>query len=185
MPSTTTIDPFSTKTLGTKTYDIHKGHWNQWRLKMSLILYMPYLQEMLVDECIEELERKEKQSKDFRNSLEFLKNSPFYPLFPFPGQSPDRYSQDIGSFDNFLLLNGDAPFFILSYHSHNNRDIWVQVGLITNTFIGNPHYFTRLGFKTFKSKANLLMSNHWGYIQTLKKKLLWRKNIRTKCPLRK
>ena len=28
-----------------------------------------------MDECIEELERKEKQSKDFRNSLDFLKNS--------------------------------------------------------------------------------------------------------------
>ena len=28
---------------------------------------MPYLQEMLVDKCIEELERKKKQSEDFRN----------------------------------------------------------------------------------------------------------------------
>ena len=73
---------------------------------------MPYLQEMLVDECIEELERKEKRSEDFRNSLEFLKNSPFHSLFPFPGLSPDRYARDIGSFDNFLLLNGDTSFFI-------------------------------------------------------------------------
>ena len=121
---------------------------------------MPYLQEMLVDEYIEELERKEKQSEDFRNSLEFLKNSPFHSLFPFPGLSPDRYTRDIGSFDNFLLLIGDTPFFILPYRSHNDRDICIQVGLITNTFIGNPHYFVRLGFETFESKANLLMNNH-------------------------
>ena len=185
MPSTTTIDPFSAKTQNIKTYDIHRGCWNQQRLKMSLTSYMLYLQEMLVDECIEELERKERWSEDFRNSLEFLKNSPFYPLFPFPGQSPDCYSQDIGSFDNFLLLNGDTPFFILPYYSHNDRDICIQVGLITNTFIGNLHYFARLEFKNFESKANLPMSNHWGYIQPLKKKLLQRKNIRTKHPLRK
>ena len=121
---------------------------------------MPYLQETLVDKCIEELERKEKQSKDFRNSLDFLKNSLSHPFFPFPGQSPDCYTQDIGSFDIFLVLNGDTPFFVLPYHSYNNRDIWVQVGLITNTFIGNPHYFARLGFETFESKANLPMSNH-------------------------
>ena len=146
---------------------------------------MPYLQETLVDECIEELERKEKQSKDFRNSLDFLKNSPFHSLFPFPRQSPDCYTWDIGSFDNFLLLNGDTPFFILPYHSHNDRDICIQVGLITNTFIGNPHYFARLGFETFKSKANLPMSNHQGYTQPLKMKPLCRKNLRTKCPLRK
>ena len=146
---------------------------------------MLYLQETLVDECIEELERKEKQSKDFRNSLEFLKHSPFHPLFPFLGQSPDCYSQDIDSFDNLLLLNGDTPFFILPYHSHNDRDICVQVGLITNTFIGNLHYFARLGFKTFESKANLPMSNHRGYTQPLKKKPLQRKNIRTKHPLKK
>ena len=121
---------------------------------------MLYLQEMLVDKCIEELERKEKRREDFRNSLEFLKNSPFHPVFPFPGQSPDHYSYNIGSFDNFLLLNGDTPFFILPYHSHNDRDICVQVGLNINTFIGNLHYFARLGFKIFESKANLLMSNH-------------------------
>ena len=135
---------------------------------------------MLVDECIEELERKEKQNEDFRNSLDFLKNSLFHSLFPFPGQSPACCS-----FDNFLLLNGDIPFFILPYHSHNDRDICVQVGLITNIFIGNPHYFARLGFKTFKSKANLPMSNHQGYTQPLKMKPLQRKNVRTKCPLRK
>ena len=127
---------------------------------MSLASYMPYLQEMLVDECIEELERKEKRSEDFINSLDFLKNSPFHPLFPFLGQSPDCYSQDIGSFDNFLLLNSDTSFFILPYCSHNDKNIYVWIGLITNIFIGNPHYFVRLGFKTFKSKANLLMSNH-------------------------
>ena len=127
---------------------------------------------MLVDECIEELERKKKQSEDFRNSLDFLKNSPFHPLFPFPGQSPDCYTRDIGSFDNLLLLNGDTPFFVLLYHSHNDRHICVQVGLIINTFIGNLHYFVRLGFETFESKVNLLMSNHQGYTQPLKKKLL-------------
>ena len=125
-----------------------------------------------MDECIEELERKEKRSEDFRNSLDFLKNSPFHSLFSFPGQSPDCYTQDIGSFDNFLLLNSDTPFFILPYCSHNDRDICVQVGLITNTFIGNLHYFVRLGFKTFKSKANLLISNHQGYTQPLKMKPL-------------
>ena len=185
MPSTTTIDPFSAKIPSIRTYDVHRGCWNQQRLKMSLTSYMLYLQEMLVDKCIEELERKVKWSEDFRNSLEFLKNSAFYPLFSFPGQSPDHYSWDIGSFDNFLLLNGDTPFFILPYCSHNDRDICVQVGLITNIFIDNPHYSARLGFETFESKANLLMSNHWGYTQPLKKKLLWRKNIRTKHPLRK
>ena len=168
MPLTTSIESFSTKTQSIKTYDIHRGCWNQWRLQMSLTSYMPYLQEMLVDECIEELERKEKWSEDFKNSQEFLKNSPFHPLFPFPGQSPDYYSQDIGSFDNFLLLNGDTSFFILPYHSNNDRDICVQVGLITNTFIGNLHYFARLGFKTIESKANLPMSNHRGYTQPLK-----------------
>ena len=57
---------------------------------MNLTSYMPYLQETLVDECIEELEGKEKQSKDFRNSLEFLKNSPFYSFFLF--------------LDNFLIV---------------------------------------------------------------------------------
>ena len=131
MPLTTTIALFSTKTPSTKTYNVHRGYWKQQRLKISLTSYMPYLQEMLVDECIEELERKEKRSEDFINSLDFLKNSPFHPLFPFLGQSPDCYSQDIGSFDNFLLLNDDTPFFILPYHSHNDRDICVQVGLIT------------------------------------------------------
>ena len=185
MLSTTTITPFSAKTPSTRTYDIHRGCWNQQKLKMGLTSYMSYLQEMLVDECIEELERKEKQSKDFRNSLDFLKNSPFHPLFPFPGQSPDCYSWDIGSFDNFLLFNSDTPFFILPYHFHNDRDICVQVGLITNIFIGNLHYFARLGFEIFKSKANLLMNNHQGYIQPLKMKPLQRKNVRTKCPLRK
>ena len=140
---------------------------------------------MLVDECIEELERKEKRSEDFRNSLDFLKNSSFHSLFPFPRLSPDRYTRDIGSFDNFLLLNSDTPFFILPYRSHNNRDICVQVGLITNTFIGNPHYFVRLGFETFESKANLLMRNHQDYTQPLKMKPLCRKNVRTKRPLRK
>ena len=125
MPLTTTINPFSVKTQSIKTYNIHRGCWNQQKLKMSLTSYMLYLQETLVDECIEELERKEKQSEDFRNSLEFLKNSPFHPLFPFPGLSPDHYSQDIGSFDNFLLFNSDTPFFILLYYFHNNRDICV------------------------------------------------------------
>ena len=184
-PSTTTINSFSAKTPSIKTYDVHRGCWSQQKHKMSLTSYKLYLQETLVNKCIEELERKEKRSEDFRNSLEFLKNSSFHPLFTFSGQSPDRYSWDIGFFDNFLLLNGDTPFFILSYCSHNNRDICVLVGLITNTFIGNPHYFVRLGFETFESKANLLMSNHQGYTQPLKKKLLWRKNIRTKYLLRK
>ena len=138
-----------------------------------------------MDKCIEELERKEKQSEDFRNSLNFLKNSSFHPLFPFSGQYPDCYAQDIGSLDNFLLLNSDTPFFILLYCFHNDRDICVQVGLITNIFIGNLHYFVRLGFNAFESKANLLMSNHQGYTQPLKKKLLQRKNVRTKHPLRK
>ena len=133
---------------------------------------MPYLQETLVDKCIEELERKEKQTEDFRNRLDFLKNSPFHSLFPFPRQSPDRYAQDIGSFDNFLLLNGDTFFFILPYRSHNDRDTCVQVSLITNTFIGNLYYFVRLGFETFESKANLPMSNHQGYTQPLKMKPL-------------
>ena len=185
MPSTTTTTPFSAKTPNIKTYAVHRGCWKQQKLKMSLTSYMPYLQETLVDEYIEELERKEKRSKDFRNSLEFLKNSPFHSLFPFPGLSPDRYAWDIGSFDNFLLLNGDTPFLILPYRSHNDRDICVQVGLITNTFIGNPHYFARLGFETFESKANLPMSNHRGYTQPLKIKPLRRKNIRTKHPQRK
>ena len=121
---------------------------------------MLYLQEMLVEKCIEKLERKEKQSEDFRNSLEFLKNSPFHPLFPFSRQSPNCYTCDIDSFDNFLLLNGDPSFFILSYCSHNDRDICLQVGLLTNIFIGNSHYFVRLGFKSFESKANLPMSDH-------------------------
>ena len=185
MRSTTTIAPFSAKTQNTRTYIAHRGCWKQQKLKMSLTSYMPYLQEALVDECIEELERKEKWSKDFRNSLDFLKNSPFHSLVPFPGQSPNRYTRDIGSFDNFLLFNGDTPFFTLPYHSHNDRDICVQVGLITNTFIGNPHYFVRLGFETFESKANLPMNNHRGYTQPLKMKPLCRKNIRIKRPLRK
>ena len=60
-----------------------------------------------------------------REILDFLKNSPFHPVFPFPGQSPDCYSQDIGSFDNFLLLNGDTPFFVLPYCSHNDGDICI------------------------------------------------------------
>ena len=185
MLSTTTTAPFSAKTPNINTYAAHRGCSKQQRLKMSLTSYMPYLQETLVDECIEELERKEKRSEDFRNSLEFLKNSPFHSLFPFPGLSPDRYARDIGSFDNFLLLNGDTPFFILPYRSHNDRDICVQVGLITNTFIGNPYYFARLGFETFESKANLPMSNHQGYTQPLKMKPLRRKNVRTKRPQRK
>ena len=125
MHLTTTITLFSTKTQSTKTYVTHRGCWKQQKLKMSLTSYMPYLQETLVDECIEELERKEKRSEDFRNSLDFLKNSPFHSLFSFPGQSPDCYAWDIGSFDNFLLLNGDTPFFILPYCSHNDRDICV------------------------------------------------------------
>ena len=49
---------------------------------MSLTSYMLYLQEMLVDECIEKLERKEKRSEDFRNSLDFL-TLPFIPFFLF------------------------------------------------------------------------------------------------------
>ena len=150
----------------------HRGCWNQPRLKMSLTSYMPYLQETLVNKCIEELERKEKWSEDFRNSLDFLKNTLFHPLFPFPGQSPDCYACDIGSFDNFLLFNGDTSFFVLLYHSHNNRNICVHIGLITNIFNGNSHYFARLGFESFKSKANLLMSNHRGYTQPLKTKPL-------------
>ena len=67
-----------------KAYNIYRGCWSQQRLKMSLTSYMLYLQEILVDKSIEELERKEKQSEDFKNSLEFLKNSHFYSLFPFP-----------------------------------------------------------------------------------------------------
>ena len=53
---------------------------------------MPYLQETLVDECIEELERKEKRSEDFRNSLDFLKNSPFHSHSLFLDKSPDHYA---------------------------------------------------------------------------------------------
>ena len=143
----------------------YRGCWNQPRLKMSLTSYMPYLQETLVDKCIEELERKEKWSEDFKNSL-------FHSLFPLLGQSPDCYACDVGSFDNFLLFNGDTSFFVLLYYSHNNRDICVQIGLITNIFIDNSHYFARLGFESFKSEANLLMSNHQGYTQPLKTKPL-------------
>ena len=185
MLSTITTTLFSAKIQNTKTYAMHRGCWKQQKLKMSLTSYMPYLQEMLVDKCIEELERKEKQSKDFRNSLDFLKNSPFHSFSPFSGQSPDCYTWDIGSFNTFLLLNGDIPFFILPYRSHNDQDICVQVGLITNTSIGNPHYFARLGFENLESKANLPMSNHQGYTQSLKIKPLQRKNVRTKGPLRK
>ena len=185
MPLITIITFFSTKTPSIKAYNIRRGCWNQPRLKMSLTSYMLYLQEMLVDEHIKELERKKKQSKDSRKSLDFLKNSSFHPVFPFPGQSPDYYAHDIGFFDKFLLLNGNTPFFILLYCSHNDRDICIQVGLITNIFIGNLHYIVRLGFKTFESKANLPMSNHWGYTQPLKMKSLQRKYIRTKYPLRK
>ena len=85
MPLTTTIVLYSAKTPSINTYGTHRDCWSQPSLEMSLISYMLYLQKTLADKCIEELERKEKQSKDFRNSLEFLKTSPFHPLFPFLG----------------------------------------------------------------------------------------------------
>ena len=65
--------------------DIYSALSRQLNLKMSLMPYMKQLEEELVEEDIELLQKKARESKDFSNSLEYLFKSHVPSSWPLSG----------------------------------------------------------------------------------------------------
>ena len=127
--------------------------------QMSLTPYMKQLEEELVEEDIEQLQRKVKKSEDFSKSLEYFFNSPVPFSWPMSGFSHASYNFSFPvSYSNFLELNSASfQYKYVPYSSCDDLPICVQKGFISDTEIDNPHYFGKMNFILFKNHACLPM----------------------------
>ena len=124
---------------------------------MSLTPYMKQLEEELVEEDIELLQKKAKKSADFLNSLEYLFNSLVPFSWPMSGFSHPSYNSSFPiPYSNFLELNSTLlNYMYVPYSSCDDLSICVQKGFIINTEIDNPHYFGETKFISFENHAHL------------------------------
>ena len=120
--------------------------------------YMKQLEEELKTQDVERLQKQMKESKDFRNSLQYLSSlliSSHWPLFGFKHFSYN--SSYPFPYSNFLNLNSTSFSMYVPYSSCDNISICVQRGFIIDTEIDNPHYFGETSFNLFESHAYLLI----------------------------
>ena len=133
-------------------------------LKMSLTSYLKQLEKELEKEDVKRLQRKVKESEDFRNSLEYISRLlvpsswPLsgFELYPYNSSYPIPYS-------NFLELSSALHSMYVSYSSCDDISICVQKGFIIDTEINNPHYFGEMCFNLFESHVYLLI--HLGVLR--------------------
>ena len=121
--------------------------------------YMKQLEEELVEEDIELLQKKERKSADFKNSLEYLFNVLVPFSWPMSGFSHASYNSSFPiPCSNFLELNGASLHYMyVPYSSCDDLSICVQKGFIINTEIDNLHYFGETNFISFENHAHLPM----------------------------
>ena len=126
------------------------------KLKMSLMPYMKQLEEELVEEDVELLWKKAKESEDFSNSLEYLFKLPVPSSWPMSGFSHVSYNFSFPiPYSNFLELNSASHSLYVPYSSCDDLSICVQKGFIINTEIDNPHYFGETNFISFENHPHL------------------------------
>ena len=148
-------------TLLSRLKDIYSTSSKPLDLKMSLMPYLKQLEEELELEDVKRLQKKVKQSEDFKNSLEYLSSSLVPSSWPMSGFEPyhNNFSYPM-PYSNFLELNSTSFTMYVPYASCNDISICVQKGLIINTEIDNPHYFGETCFNLFESHAYLLIRSH-------------------------
>ena len=138
--------------------DIYSALSKLLNLKMSLMPYMKQLEEELELEDVERLQKKLKESKDFRNSLEYLSSSlvpSSWPLFGF--ELYPYNSSYLIPYSIFLELTSTSHSMYVPYSFCDVISICVQKGFIINTEINNPYYFEETCFNLFESHAYLLI----------------------------
>ena len=125
---------------------------------MSLTQYMKQLEEELVEEDVELLQKKAKKSADFKNSLEYLFNALVPFSWPMSGFSHASYNSSfLVPYSNFLELNSASlDYMYVPYSSCDDLSICVQKGFIIDTEIDNPHYFVETNLISFENHAHLL-----------------------------
>ena len=126
---------------------------------MSLTPYMKQLEEELVEEDVELLQKKVRKSKDLTKSLEYFFNSLVPFSWPMSGFLHASYNFSFPiHYSNFLELNSTSLHYMyVPYSSCNNLSICVQKGFIINTEIDNPHYFGETNCILFENHARLPM----------------------------
>ena len=126
---------------------------------MSLTPYMKQLEEELVEEDIELLQKKVRESEDFSNSLEYFFKLLVPSLWPMSGCSHASYNFSFPvPYSNFLELNSASLHSMyVPYFSCDDISICVQKGFIIDTEIDNPHYFGETNFISFENHAHLPM----------------------------
>ena len=124
---------------------------------------MKQLEEELVEEDIELLQKKARKSEDFSKSLEYLFNSLVPFSWPMSGFSHTSYNSSFPiPYSNFLELNSTSfyPLYV-PFSSCNDLSICVQKGFIIDTEIDNPHYFGETNFISFVTPVVLLHLAIW------------------------
>ena len=121
---------------------------------MSLTPYMKQLEEELVKDDDELLQKKERKSEDFRKSLEYLFNLLVPSSWPMSGFSHASYNSSFPiPYSNFLELNSASLHCMyVPYSSCDDLSICVQKGFIIDTEIDNPHYFVETNFISFENR---------------------------------
>ena len=118
---------------------------------------MKQLEEELVEEDVELLLKKARESEGFSNSLEYLFKSPVPSSWPLSGFSHASYNLSFPiPYSNFLELNSASlNSLYVPYSSCDDLSICVQKGFIIDTEIDNPHYFGETNFISFENHARL------------------------------
>ena len=102
--------------------------------------YMKQLEEELVEEDVELLQKKARKSEDFSKSLEYFFNSLVPFSWPMSGFSHASYNSSFPiPYSNFLELNSASLHYTyVPYSSCDDLSICVQKGFIIDTAIDNP-----------------------------------------------
>ena len=98
---------------------------------MCLTPYLKQLEEELESEDVERLQKKVKQSKDLKNSLEYLSSSLVPSSWPMSGFELMPYNSSYPiPYSNFLELNSASFSMYVPYSSCDDISICVQKGFI-------------------------------------------------------
>jgi hypothetical protein len=181
MPNSISIFVFSPNP--TQNYvlkDVYSDSSYPLEQKMSLKLYMKVLEQELDEESIERLQKKEKESEDFRNSLELFSQTFIPSLWPLSGFESYVYNSSYPlPYSNFLELNSASHVMYVPYFSCDELSICVQKGFLTDTLIGNPHYLEETCFIYMESHAHLpirsrvLRQTQWKHPSKLERRAYW------------
>ena len=127
--------------------------------QISMTQYMKQLEEELVEEDVELLQKKARKREDFSKSLEYLFNSLVPFSWPMSGFSHTLYNFSFPiPYSNFLELNSASfHYTYVPYSSCDDLTICVQKGFIIDTEIDNPHYFGETNLISFENHAHLPM----------------------------